>query len=85
MIFIKNKNPEVVQQGGNYKSQMITRIKRVCIRNSSSIQTLTVGPGVSPDRSRLWRDSRTFTAGRGLHPALKNIFNNADTALRPQN
>jgi len=40
-----------VQQGRNYKSMTITLKKGKSIRNSSSIQTLTVGPGITPDRS----------------------------------
>ncbi len=40
---------------------------------SSSIRTLTVGNGISPYQSRIKRESRTFTAGRELHPALKKF------------
>jgi len=37
---------------------------------SSLIQTVTVGPGISPDQS-FCKESRTITAGRELRPAPK--------------
>ena len=44
-----------------------------CETIPSSIQTLTVGSGISPDQSQFYRESRTLTAGRELHPALKKF------------
>jgi len=41
--------------------------------DSSLIQTLTVGFGISPNQSFL-QESRTITAGRELRPAPKKLF-----------
>ncbi len=45
--------------------------KYVPERSSSSIQTVTVGFGISPNHARM--ALADYTAGRELHPALKNI------------
>ncbi len=47
--------------------------KFILLHVSSSIRTITVGTGISPVQSH--RESRTITAGRELHPALKKHFN----------
>ncbi len=44
---------------------------------SSSIQTLTVGSGFTPAQSCCFQqESRTLTADREFHPALKNTWQN---------
>ena len=40
----------------------------------SSIRTVTVGIGISPIQSLSIRESRTVTAGRESHPALRDIL-----------
>ena len=42
--------------------------------NLSSIRTVTVGIGISPIQSLSIRESRTVTAGRESHPALRDIL-----------
>jgi len=51
---------------------------------SSSIRTITVGNGISPYQSLNLRESRTITAGRELHPALKK-FKITNSIFRLQN
>jgi len=79
----KVKSPDRINLSGLLEKAANGRCKEFPLRlrsihlftNASSIRTLTVGFGISPNRHLC---SRAITAGRGFHPALKvsiQIFN----------
>jgi len=58
----------------NRHQQMPFTLKRYALTMfSSTIRTLTVGFGISPNQSHHRCESRAVTAGRELHPAPKKI------------
>jgi hypothetical protein len=59
------------KQGGALKR---AEAARVVSHTSSSIRTVTVGPGVSPGQRTLARPVADFTASGEFHPALKTSY-----------
>ena len=53
---------------------MRAKTARVVLHTSSSIRTVTVGPGVSPGQRTLARPVADFTASGEFHPALKTSY-----------
>ena len=72
----KIKNPNTVRYSGQHAVQAIIGASApgASAPHLSSIRTVTVGIGISPIQSLNIRESRTVTAGRESHPALRDIL-----------